>query len=752
MKAAPGADGQATAARRWLLAGRVQGVGFRPFVHRLARGHGVKGFVPNLAGQVLVVGEGDAGALTRFGQDLLARAPPLARPRVAACEPVGPAGFADFRILASTAGEGGEAVVPPDLFCCADCLRELGDPGDRRYRYPFINCTQCGPRYTVIAALPYDRANTTMKEFALCARCRGEYEDPGSRRFHAEPVACPDCGPQLAFHAPGKPALRGEAALAECIAQLEAGRIVAAKGIGGYHLLADAGDEAAVARLRARKRRPHKPLALMFPADSALVDRLLDLDPAARAALWDPLRPIVLARPRPGAALAAGVHPGLAEVGAMLPYSPLHHLLMQAVGRPLVATSANLSGEPVMTEALEVEARLGEVADAFLHHDRPIARAADDSVFRMIAGRPRPIRLGRGAAPLDMALPHALAHPLLATGSHMKNAVALGWGRRAVVAPHIGDLDSPRSLAAFDTALDDLAALHGIAPEGVVCDLHPGYAGTRWAMASGRPVIKVQHHRAHASALAAEHPDVGRWLVFAWDGVGLGDDGSLWGGEALLGAPGGWRRVGSLRAFGLVGAGQAARAPWRSAAALCWESGRDWRGPGDGLLLQAWRKGINRSTTTAAGRLFDGAAALVGLLDEATYEGQGPMWLEAIAEGWRAAPVALPLARNATGLWELDWRPLVAPLAGPARPAGDRAALFHASLAHGLLAQARAVRAEHGPVHVGFAGGVFQNRRLTEEALALLEADGFGVRLAQQLPCNDAALAFGQLVEAGARQ
>lgn len=735
---------------RWLLTGRVQGVGFRPFVHRLAGACGVRGFVQNVAGQVLVVGEGDSGALRRFGQALLDDAPPLARPRIAACEPRPPDGYRDFRILASEAAAQGEAFLPPDLFCCDDCLRELGDPADRRYRYPFINCTQCGPRYTIITALPYDRARTTMRDFVLCARCRDEYEDPGSRRFHAEPIACPDCGPQLAFHAPGHTPLRGEAALAGCIAQLQAGRIVAAKGIGGYHLLADAGDAAAVARLRLRKRRPHKPLALMFPADPGCLERLLELEPAARTALWDPVRPIVLVRPRQDARLAPGIHPGLNEVGVMLPYGPLHHLLLRAFGRPLVATSANLSGEPVMTRGEEVEARLGEVADSFLHHDRPIARPADDSVLRVIAGQARPIRLGRGAAPVEMVLPCALAQPLLATGSHMKNAPALGWGRRAVLAPHTGDLDSPRALAAFDAALADLAALHGVAPAGVVCDAHPDYAGTRWALASGLPVIRVQHHRAHASALAAEHPEVERWLVFTWDGVGLGEDGSLWGGEALLGAPGAWRRVASLRPFRLVGADRAGREPWRSAAALCWESGQAWRGPGEALLAHAWRKGVNCSTTTAAGRLFDGAAALVGLLHEASYEGQGPMWLEASAEGHQAAPLALPLARNGAGLWELDWRPLVAPLADPARPAGERAALFHASLARGMLMQARAVREEHGLRHVGFAGGVFQNRRLAEEALGLLEADGFDVRLACRVPCSDAALAFGQLVEAAA--
>ncbi|WP_020653155.1 carbamoyltransferase HypF [Massilia niastensis] len=741
------------AGRRWLLAGRVQGVGFRPFVYRLACAYGIRGFVQNLAGRVVVVGEGTQRELAQFGHALLAEAPPLARPRLASCAAHPPGGFADFRIIASAPDAEAEIFLPPDCFCCDDCVRELDDPHDRRYRYPFINCTQCGPRYTVITGLPYDRERTTMKQFAMCAACRAEYEDPGNRRFHAEPIGCPVCGPRLAFHAPGSPLVEDTpAALARTIGHLHAGWIVAVKGLGGYHLLADATSGAAVARLRQRKHRPHKPLALMFPADPAYLRRMLDLDPAAHAALFDPARPIVLVRAREGSGLAQGIHPGLNEVGVMLPYSPLHHLLLQAFGRPLVATSGNISGEPVLTDAAEAEARLAAVADCYLHHDRRIARPADDSVLRVIAGRPRPIRLGRGAAPVEVALPFVLSRPLLAAGSHMKNTLALGWRDRAIVAPHVGDLDSPRALAVFEQVAADLQALYGIAPAAVACDAHPGYASTRWAAASGLPLLKVQHHRAHASALAAEHPDVERWLVFAWDGIGMGDDGSLWGGEAFAGAPGDWRRVASLRPFRLVGAEQAGRAPWRSAAALCWETGHAWREGQHELVLQAWRRRVNCRTTSAAGRLFDGAAALVGLLDEASHEGQGPMWLEAIAEGEDGAPVPLPVAKNGAGLWEMDWGPLIRPLMDARQTAARRAAVFHISLAHGLLAQARSVRREHGLRHVGLTGGVFQNRRLAETALQLLTADGFDVRLAERLPCNDAALSFGQLVEAGARQ
>ncbi|MGE5651751.1 MAG: carbamoyltransferase HypF [Bacillota bacterium] len=750
---APDAAGTDTAACRWLVEGRVQGVGFRPFVYRLARALGVRGFVQNRSGQVVVVGEGPRKMLARFARALLEQAPPLARPRIVSCAEIGMARHDEFAILASEDGDGAGAHLPPDCFCCDDCLRELNDPDERRYRYPFNNCTQCGPRYTLIARLPYDRANTSMAGFAMCAQCRAEYEDPGNRRFHAEPVACPACGPRLVCRMPGAADVPDTAdALAACVRQLAAGGIVAVKGVGGYHLLADATDDAVLARLRERKRRPHKPVAVMFPPQGGWLERAVTLDAAARAALFDPVRPIVLAPMRAQSGLSAGIAPGLKELGAMLPYSPLHYLLLQHFGKPLVVTSANLSGEPVLTEAAEVEARLGEVADGFLHHDRPILRPADDSVLRVIAGKARPLRLGRGAAPVEWRLPFALRRPLLATGSQMKNTIALAWQDRAVISPHIGDLGSPRAQAVFEQAIADLQELYGVTAQAIACDAHPGYAGSRWALAAGMPVLKVQHHRAHASALAAEHPEVETWLAFAWDGVGLGDDGTLWGGEGLLGRPGRWTRAATLRPFCLPGGEKAARAPWRSAAGACWEIGHPWRIEQHAAVHHAWRRQLNCPRTSAAGRLFDAAAVLVGLLDEASHEGQGPMWLEAAACGETAAPVPLPLAKNAAGLWQLDWEPLVGALTDATQSAARRAACFHNSLAHGLLAQARAVRRETGVRHVGLCGGVFQNRLLGEQAVSLLEDDGFEVRMPERLPCNDGALSFGQLVEAGSGQ
>lgn len=740
-------------AYRWRVTGRVQGVGFRPFAYRVARTFGITGFVQNRSGEVVIVGEGPAQTLTQFACALLAEAPSLACARIASCTEQPVAGWLDFRILPSEPDAEPAIHLPPDYFCCNDCLQELNDRNDRRYRYPFINCTQCGPRYTLICRLPYDRANTTMADFPICAECHAEYEDPTNRRFHAEPIACPACGPQLSFRTPGSSVLRETAAaLAACIDSLKSGQIVAVKGIGGYHLMVDAANEAAVARLRERKRRPHKPLAVMFPVDMPLLHRALHLDPIAYAALVDPARPIVLVRARTASGLAPGIHPGLNEVGVMLPYSPLHHLLLQAFGRPLVATSANVSGEPVLTDAEEIETRLAAVPDAWLHHNRPIARPADDPVVRVIAGRVRPLRLGRGAAPVEMTLPFSLPRAMLAVGSHMKNTIALGWRNRAVVSPHIGDLDSPRAIKVFEQVIADLQALYGVSPQIIACDAHPSYAGTRWAAASGLPLVRVAHHHAHASALAAEHADVDTWLAFTWDGVGLGEDGTLWGGEGFVGKAGNWLRVTTLRPFQLPGSSQAGRAPWRSAAALCWEAGHAWRENQYGLVLQAWRRRLNCRQSSAVGRVFDAAAALTGLLDDTSFEGQGPMWLEAIAEGEEAPPIHLPVTKNADGLWEMDWAPLIPPLIDSGQPVSRRAAIMHASLAHALLTQARAVRNETGVHHIGLTGGVFQNRRLSEQAACLLRADGFDVRFAERLPCNDAALSFGQLVEAGSRK
>jgi len=739
-------------ARRWVFGGRVQGVGFRPFVYRAAHQYGVEGWVRNLAGRVEVLAQGSPEKLRRFGDALVAEAPPLARPEKIADASEQPRALRGFAILESRADELSHVKVPPDYFACDACLAELRDPADRRHRYPFVNCTQCGPRYTLIRQLPYDRSNTTMAEFHLCPRCAGEYADPLNRRFHAEPVACPECGPQLTFVSGSGVPQRGEAALAACVAALTAGQVVAVKGIGGYHLMCDATSSAAVGILRIRKRRPHKPLAVMFPLDEALqaVQVAARLDRTHRALLVDPMRPIVLAPKRTDSPLAPEIAPGCSELGAMLPYSPLHHLLLDDFGAPVVATSANLSGEPVLSDNAEAEMRLAHVADAFLHHDRPIARPADDPVYRIILGAPRPLRFGRGNAPVELDMPFPLHRPVLALGGHLKNSVALGWGRRAIVSPHLGDMDAPRGLALLEQVAADLQALYGVRAQRLVCDAHPGYATTRLAVRQSLPVTKVFHHRSHASALAGEFPQRGDWLVFTWDGAGLGEDGTLWGGEALLGRPGAWRRVGSLRPFALLGGERAMREPWRNALSLCWESGRPWgHAPQETeLLRRAWERNVNCPRTSSAGRLFDAAAALLGLAVQTTFEAQAPMALEAAALG-DAPAVTLPL-QECDGVWRSDWAPLLDVLLDVQRSVRERAAAFHATLARAVLDQARVVRAAHGVSQLGLTGGVFQNRVLCERVARLAEHDGFAIFLPQRVPCNDAGLSFGQLVETGA--
>ena len=754
---APIEHNQATTARHIVLSGNVQGVGFRPFIYRLAREHGLHGWVRNRIGLVEIHVQGPADQIKLFLPDVFSRAPRLARPELKSDNAADPGGFDTFSILQSLDQGEADISVPADLFTCDDCLGELDTPSDRRYRYPFINCTQCGPRYTLIRNLPYDRTNTTMADFELCPQCRAEYEDPGDRRFHAEPVACPECGPQLIYTTTAGDFVPGnEPALCAAIGALSDGRVVAVKGIGGYHLMCDASNAAAVESLRRSKPRPDKPLALMFPAPVAdafaYLEAYADLTAADRAFLAQPARPILLVQRKADAGLTDAIAPGLAEIGVMLPYSPLHHLLLNAFAAPLVATSANVSGEPVLTENADVEKRLAHVVQACLHHDRPIERPADDPVYRTIAGKPRPIRLGRGVAPCELVLPFELEKPVLAVGAHMKNTVTLAWGRRAVLSPHIGEMHAARSLAVFEQTVADLRRLYKVEAEQLVCDAHPGYTTSRWAAQQGLPVHRVYHHHAHAAAACYDAGVCDRGepiLVFTWDGVGYGADGTLWGGEALLGRPGDWRRVASMRPFHLPGGDRAGREPWRSAAALCWESGREYAAlpEAHALVREAWQKRLNAPLTTAVGRLFDAAAALTGICTHASFEGQGPMQLEALCKS-PAHNVEMTLEKSNKQLIT-NWEPLVVSMLDSTLSVSERADIFHASMAHALLRQAQAVRSEHGVKTVSFSGGVFQNRVLTEQAIALLQADDFAVYLPELIPVNDAGISFGQVIEYG---
>jgi hydrogenase maturation protein HypF len=743
---------------RIVLSGHVQGVGFRPFVYRLAQQHNLGGQVQNQLGRVEVIAVGAEDSLQQFQQGLIDQAPPLSRPGIESVCDVENVAFDGFEIATSSAHADASIFVPQDFFMCDDCRRELGDVADRRYQYPFINCTQCGPRYTLIEALPYDRPNTSMADFPLCEDCNQEYLDPSDRRFHAEPVACPTCGPQLSFHDRDESQARiAAAALEAALDALRNGQIVAVKGIGGYHLMCDARNRSAVAELRQRKQRPAKPLAVMFPLAGEdgldIVRQYANLVPAEAKLLSSPARPIVLTEKSADNDLADNIAAGLAEIGVFLPYSPLHQLLLDGFDGPLVATSANISGEPVLTKNAEVEDRLDGIVDAFLHHNRPIVRPADDPVYRHIAGAVRPLRIGRGCAPLEMHIPHRQQRPVLAVGGHMKGTVALSWDDRVVVSPHIGEMDSPRSLAVFEQVANDLQNLYGVRAERIICDAHNGYTTHRWAERQPTPWHDVYHHHAHASALAGEYALPGNWLMFAWDGVGLGEDNTLWGGEALFGRAGAWRRVASLRSFNLPGGDRVGREPWRSAAALNWTCDRSWSDcpDTDGLLHRAWQRKLNCPETSAAGRLFDAAAAMITGVTHTSFEAEGPMLLESLCRT-TAGPIELPLLADAAGVWRSDWEPLLPVITDSNRGKSQRAAIFHASMAHVILQQARQVRAERDIAQVGLCGGVFQNRVLTERAVQMLEDNGFNVYLPLLLPCNDAALSYGQAEEFAASQ
>ncbi len=744
-------------ARQIILSGQVQGVGFRPFIYRLAKQHKLTGWVRNCVGIVEIHVQGSSHNLEKFLNDIFDKKPPLAKPELESDTQIDVADFHEFSILESQSQGVSHISVPVDLFLCDDCLSELNNPSDRRYHYPFINCTQCGPRYTLIRNLPYDRANTTMAEFELCPLCLAEYEDPSDRRFHAEPVACKDCGPSLTFHEKTTGINDNQTALLNTVAALKQGRVVAVKGIGGYHLMCDAADNEAVDRLRKNKPRPDKPLAVMFPAPLdnpfKFAEDSVNLSDTEKTFLLQPARPILLVKKNTETKLSERLAPALNEIGMMLPYSPLHHLLLNEFAGALVATSANISGEPVLTDNHEVEKRLAHVADAYLHHNRVIEHPADDPVYRTIAGKARPIRTGRGSAPIELKLPFELERPILAVGAQMKNVITLAWGSRAIISPHIGEMDSARSLHVFENTVNDLQRLYDVRAEQIVCDAHPGYTATRWAKKQGLPVHSVYHHHAHASAAYHECHTAESVIVFAWDGVGYGEDATLWGGETFYGKPGAWQRVTSMRPFNLPGGDRAGRQPWRSAAALCWEAGLvyDEIPETDRMLKQAWQQKINTPQTSSVGRLFDAAAALTGVCTIASFEGQGPMQFEALcenAEGQTDDYVELE-SDVIDNVLIIDWKSLIQAMLDSALSVNERASLFHNSLAYSILKQAKHIREKHDVHTVSFSGGVFQNRVLTERAIALLSADGFEVSLPELIPVNDAGISFGQVIEYG---
>lgn len=749
--------------RRFEVRGAVQGVGFRPWVYREATERGLCGWVLNDARGLFVEVEGPEPSIEAFERDLRAGGPPNSRIESVAAAWVDVEGASEFAIRESDGAGTRTVAVLPDLATCPDCLEEVLDPAQRRAGYAFTNCTRCGPRFTIVRELPYDRPRTSMAGFGLCADCRREYDDPADRRFHAQPVACPACGPTLTLRdAEGNALAEGDAAVARAAAMLRDGKVVAAKGLGGFQLLCDARDERAVGRLRERKRREEKPFATMA-ADVAAARELVVVDPAAQAALASAAAPILLLGRREPAGVAPNVAPGMATLGVMLPATPMHHLLLRAFGGPVVATSGNLSDEPICIDEGEALERLAGIADAFLVHDRPIVRHADDSVAWVLRGEARVLRRARGYAPLPVSVPGSLP-AVLAVGAHQKNAVALSLGPRVFLGQHVGDLDSPQAIGAFERCADDFLRLWDLRPDAIACDLHPDYASSRWAreaaadsgILAGVPVIAVQHHHAHLVSCLAENGIDGSALGVVWDGTGLGDDGTIWGGEFLLGDAAGYRRVAALRPFPLPGGDAAAREPRRVAFALLWSLDRAGVPAAGGftegerrLLARQLERGLNAPSTSSMGRLFDGIASLAGIRHHGAFEGQAAMLLEAAATEVGATPYPFPVVRGPSRL-ELDWRPLVSEVARDAAAGvGPRgiASRFHAALCRAIVEVARAAAVPR----VALTGGCFQNRTLAERSARALEAEGFDVLLHRHVPPNDGGIALGQAVVAARR-
>jgi hydrogenase maturation protein HypF len=785
--------------------GIVQGVGFRPFVYSLATGLGLAGLVGNDVDGVFAEVEGSAAAVAEFLSRLERQAPPLARIERITTKEIAPNGSSEFSIAPSQPGGPRRTLVSADSAPCADCLAEFDDPADRRFGYPFINCTNCGPRFTIIEDVPYDRQMTTMARFALCSLCAAEYHDPGDRRFHAQPVCCPACGPVLRLvdaagtELPGRPGAGGPGGsgpgrgglgaagpVAAAAALLRAGGILAVKGLGGYHLAVDAGSEAAAAALRARKHREDKPFAVMVP-DVAAARPICELDAAAEALLTSSRRPIVLL-PRLAAVagqdqIAPSVAPGNRQLGVMLPYTPLHHLLLRAAGVPIVLTSGNLSDEPIACDDADALDRLGGIADAFLTHDRAIHIRTDDSVLRTFRGRAAVVRRSRGYVPEPLTVPVRFTRQVLACGAELKNTFCLGTENHAFVSHHIGDLENAPTLRSFTGGIEHFRRLFGIEPQLVAHDLHPEYLSTKYAMElPDVELTGVQHHHAHIASCLADNGERGPVIGVAFDGTGYGSDGTIWGGEFLIADLATFQRAGYLVPVPMPGGAAAIRQPWRMAAAyleaaypagppdslaVIQRAGRRWA---DVLAVAA--AGINSPVTSSAGRLFDAAAAVLGVRDSINYEGQAAVELEQLADpvepGAYPARIEPGAAGRADGTGQTE-RPGRPGAAGPLRVAGadliraacedlmagvDRsiiAARFHNGVAAAIEDTCVLLRDRYELSTVALSGGVFQNLLLLNRVVSRLEQRGFDVLLHSRVPANDGGISLGQAVVAAAR-
>ncbi len=744
--------------------GLVQGVGLRPYVHSLATALQLRGFVRNEADGVMIDVEGRGDALEQFVRELVQGAPPHAAIERVHVEVAAPAAFTGFSIAASATDADVRTLIPSDVATCDACVAELKDPANRRYRHAFISCVRCGPRFTIVRNLPYDRSRTTMAAFPLCRSCQQEYDDPGSRRFHAQTIACQDCGPVLWLQDAGNGERSAEAsALAAAIDALLAGAIVAVKGVGGYHLACDATNTGAVQRLRERKRRAAKPLAIMVADITAARARCVVSEREA-ALLLSAQRPIVLVERRGAIDVSSAVAPGSRSLGVMLPYTPVHHLLLDGVGRPVVMTSGNRSDEPIAVTDDDAFLRLAGIADCFLGHDRPIASRCDDSVMRVVGNAPTFVRRSRGFTPRPVRLPAPLSEPTLGVGGHLKNAFCVAREGRAFLSPHVGDLEHLESVNALRDGITHLERLLDTWPRTIVHDLHPDYASTRLAtaMAAERGDIRlvgVQHHHAHVAACVAEHGIAEPAIGVVFDGAGLGTDGAIWGGELLLVERHRCLRLGHLAYVPLPGGDGAARHPWRSAVAHLWAAQEG--DPADvapalaaevdmaewSLVSQMLERNVRTYATSSAGRLFDAVAAVAGLRTSSRFEGEAAMMLEAVADVSTAASYSVELATR-DDLWIANAAPVVATVARDRLAGRDTSAIagaFHNALRDLIVAWCERARTRTRVTRVALTGGVFQNALLTTIAAEALTRRGFDVLLHERVPCNDGGLSLGQV-------
>lgn len=745
---------------RWEIEGIVQGIGFRPFVARQAIRLGLTGWVANTSRGAVLEVQGASAALQQFFAELAARlAFPglLSQPGTALLDPI--PDEADFVIRPSLADSLPGPCLQADQAPCPDCLRELLDPADRRFRYPFLSCTQCGPRFSIVRRIPYDRSNTTMAAFRLCPACVREYGDPTDRRFHAQTIACPWCGPRLSLcDSRGQVLARDDEALRQAEAALLDGLIVALKGVGGFQLLVDARNQKAVQRLRKRKGREAKPFALLV-RDLYQAGQLCQGGDAEWRILGSSKAPIVLLPRRSDARIAPAVAPDLPWLGLMLPASPLHYLICQDLGIPLVATSGNRSEEPLCIADAEAFDRLGNIADLFLTHDRPIARPLDDSVVQVVDGRPMVLRRARGYVPEPVPCDQPTAiEPLLALGGHLKNTIALSVGEKIVMSQHLGDLVSPAARQGFSNAIHDYLTLFQVEPAAIICDAHPDYASTVWAeeqaSARGLPLYRVQHHQAHVFACMVEHGLDGPVLGVAWDGTGYGADGTIWGGEFFLADKDGCRRIASLLPFPLLGGDAAARQPRRSALGVLWTvfgeealercdlpSVRSFARPERSTLKRLFRQQVGVVMTSSMGRFFDAVASLLDLCHVSRYEGEAAMRLQAAASSLETRRNAEPYPFVICDEQRIDWRPVIHGLLADRDQPHRAAACFHATLVEIIATLAEGTRMPT----VVLAGGCFQNRLLLESVAARLRNDGRKVLWPQDIPTNDGGLSLGQI-------